>query len=307
MISGQALLHHLYAADSPLYVSFASGDSAAALDCLQSCLALVQSWMSMNKLKLNPDKTEFLFIRKDRQWSKYLTMVPIEIFGIKTNPAKSARNLAVIFDKSFTFPSHISVVCSSVFYRILDIRCICHYLDLDSTIVLATALVSSRLECYNVITLRIRNLNKLHRVQNRLAHLVTKSSPFTRSVSLFCSPHWLPVKFKVLFKIRLLTYKICHEKQPVYLQFQLPATLRCRTLRSNKGTSMLIPRVKTNTGARVFHPCTRLSGVCCHFLSVQPLQLLPSRNISRHISLTRPFPHRRWHARWPVDVMKLLH
>ena len=54
MISGHAIPHHLYADDSQLCVSFASGDSAAALNGLQSCLASVQSWMWMNKLKLEP-------------------------------------------------------------------------------------------------------------------------------------------------------------------------------------------------------------------------------------------------------------
>ena len=57
-----AIPHHLYADDSQLYVSFASGVSTAALNGLQSCLASVQSWMSTNTLKLNPDKTEFLLI-----------------------------------------------------------------------------------------------------------------------------------------------------------------------------------------------------------------------------------------------------
>ena len=60
MISGHAIPHHPYADDSQLYVSFASGDSAAALNGLQSWWASVQSWMSTNKLKLNPDKTKFL-------------------------------------------------------------------------------------------------------------------------------------------------------------------------------------------------------------------------------------------------------
>ena len=96
MISGHAIPHRLYADDSQLYVSFASGDSAAALNGLQSCLVSAQSWMSTNKLKLNPNKTYFLLIRNERQQSKYLSMFPIELFGVKTNPAKSARNLGVI-------------------------------------------------------------------------------------------------------------------------------------------------------------------------------------------------------------------
>ena len=52
-------------------------------------------------------------------------------------------------------------------------------------------------------------------------------------------------------------------------------------------------------------PC--LFGTTCCCLPVQPLQLLPLRNIWRHISLTWPFPHRHQHTRWPVDVMEKCH
>ena len=149
MIFEHAIPNHLYADDSQLYVSFASGDSAAALNGLHSCLASVQSWMSTNKLKLNPDKTEFLLIGNERQRSKYLSMCPIELLGVKTNPAKSARNVSVIFYKNFTFRSHISVVCNSYFFHMRDLRRIRHHLDLDSAKLLATALMSSRLDYCN--------------------------------------------------------------------------------------------------------------------------------------------------------------
>ena len=70
LILGHAIPHHLYADDSQLYISFSSGNSAAALNGLQSYLASVQSWISTNKLKLNPDKTEFLLIGNERQRSQ---------------------------------------------------------------------------------------------------------------------------------------------------------------------------------------------------------------------------------------------
>ena len=50
-----------------------------------------------------------------------------------------------------------------------------------------------------------------------------------------------------------------------------------------------------------------LFGTTCRCLSFQPFQLLPSRNISRQVSLTRPLPHRHWHTRWHVDIMELFH
>ena len=204
-----AIPHHLYAADSQLYVFFASGDSAAALNGLQSCLASVQTWMSTNKLKLNPDKTEFLLIGNERQQVKYLSMFPIELLGVKTNPAKSARNLGVLFDKNFTFRSHISVVCNSCFYHMWDLWRLRHHLDLDSAKLFAAALVSSRLDYCNSLLYGIADidLTRIQRVQNQLARLVTKFPPFTRSIPLLRSLHWLPVRFRIPFKINLLTYK----------------------------------------------------------------------------------------------------
>ena len=55
MICGHAIPHPLYADDSQVYVSFASGDSAAALNGLQSCLASVQSLINWNwtQIRLN--------------------------------------------------------------------------------------------------------------------------------------------------------------------------------------------------------------------------------------------------------------
>ena len=132
MIYGHAVPHHLYVDDRRLHVSFASGDSAAALNGFKSCLASVQSWMSINKVKLNPDKTEFPLIGNKCQCRKFLSMFPSELFGVKTNPAKSARNFEVILDKNVTFCSHVSAVCSSCFYHIWYLRHIHHYLGLDS-------------------------------------------------------------------------------------------------------------------------------------------------------------------------------
>ena len=86
-------------------------------------------------------------------------MFPIELLGVKTNPANSACNLGVIFDKNFTFRSHISVVCKSCFYHMWDLRRIRRHLDLDSVKLLATALVSSRLDYCNSLLYGIADID----------------------------------------------------------------------------------------------------------------------------------------------------
>ena len=176
---------------------------------------------------------------------------------VKSYPAKAARNLGVIFDKNFNFCSHISAICSSCNYHTWDLQRIRPHLDLDSAELLANALVSSRLDYCNSLLSGIAesDLTKLQRVLNRLACVVTKSPPFTGSAPLLRSLHWLPVKYRVHFKICLLTYKAVHEEEPVYLRSLIATSLPSRSLRSNRGITLLVPRIKTNTGARAFSSC----------------------------------------------------
>ena len=163
----------------------------------------------------------------------------------------------MIFDKNFNFRSHISAICSSCIYNIRDLRRIRRHLDLDSAKLLANALVSSRLDYCNSLLSGIAetDLTKLQRVLNRLARVVTKSPPLTRSVPLLHSLHWLPIKYRVHFKICLLTYKALHEEQPVYLRSLIATSLPSHSLRSNRGITLSVPRIKTNTGARAFSSC----------------------------------------------------
>ena len=58
---------HFYADDTQLYVHLSHRNASAAFDTLNRCLQDVKEWMSASKLKLNPDKTEFiLFGSKNR-------------------------------------------------------------------------------------------------------------------------------------------------------------------------------------------------------------------------------------------------
>ena len=67
MISGHSIPNHTYPNDNQQYVSAALGHSAAAgLNGFELSLASVHSWMSMGKLKLNPDKTEFRLIENEQ-------------------------------------------------------------------------------------------------------------------------------------------------------------------------------------------------------------------------------------------------
>ena len=137
-----------------------------------------------------------------------------------------------------------------------DPRSIHRHLDLDSAKLLAIALVSCCLDSCNSRLYAIADiyLIKLQHVQNRLARVVTKSAPFIHRVPLHRSVHWLPIKFRILFKISLLTCKTLHE-QAVYFHSMLAPSFPFHSLRSSKGISLPVPGVKINTCTRAFHCC----------------------------------------------------
>ena len=61
-------------------------------------------------------------------------------------------------------------------------------------------------------------LRRLQLVQNSLCRVVTRSSKFSHITPQLKKLHWLPVRYRVQFKIGLITYKILNQGQPVYLR-----------------------------------------------------------------------------------------
>src|SRR2546425_941446 len=53
---------HLYADGTQLYISFSSSDSSIALASLSHAFDSVYSWLTLNRLSVNPNKTEYLLI-----------------------------------------------------------------------------------------------------------------------------------------------------------------------------------------------------------------------------------------------------
>ena len=61
-------------------------------------------------------------------------------------------------------------------------------------------------------------LRRLQLVQNSLCRVVTRSSKFSHITPRLKKLHLLPVRYRVHFKIGLITYKILNQGQPVYLR-----------------------------------------------------------------------------------------
>ena len=176
--------------------------------------------MFTNKLKLNPDKTEFILIGSKDNCKQLLPHFPINILGNQVSPEQSVKNIWVVFDSNFIFSDHVSQVIKSTKVYARDLYRIRLLLDLKTSVFLANALVSSRLDYCNSLFLSLTGfeLRRLQLVQNSLCRVVTRSSKFSHIIPQLKKFHWLTVRYRVQFKIGLITYKILNQGQPVYLR-----------------------------------------------------------------------------------------
>ena len=103
---------------------------------------------------------------------------------------------------------HIAETYSAAFYYLYNIRRIRKYLTKECTETLIHAFISSSLDYCNSLLFGVPecHLHKLQRVQNVAARLIFQES----ITSLLRSPHWLPVKYRIVFKIILTTFKAIH-------------------------------------------------------------------------------------------------
>ena len=90
-----------HADDTQLYIHLSHKNASSALTKLNACLHDVQEWMSLSKLKLNPEKTEFIVFGSKAQRQKISSHFPVSILGSLFHPVDSVRNLGVWFDADF--------------------------------------------------------------------------------------------------------------------------------------------------------------------------------------------------------------
>ena len=211
---------HFYADDTQLYIHLSHKNASSALAKLNACLRDVQEWMSLSKLKLNPEKTEFIVFGSKAQRQKISSHFPVSILGSLLHPVDSVRNLGVWFDADFSFSEHIKRTCKACFLQMRDLRRIRKYLTSEVAVLAANALVSSRLDYCNSLFRGLSGFNqhKLQSIQNTLARIVTNHRKYAHVTPILQKLHWLPVKYRCIFKTATLVYKFLHSGSPSYFE-----------------------------------------------------------------------------------------
>ena len=246
---------HMYADDTQFYLSFKLQEGTSAVSKLESCIQEVKTWMTNNMLKLNESKTEFLVISKKSRAKSVAHITSIDIGSTPVAAVPSARNIGCVIDTTMNMEAQVNSVIKSCYANIYNISRIRSYITQEAAATLVNAQVTSRLDSFNAILYGLpgTQLHRLQLVQNNAARLVTGTRKPDNISPILKNLHWLPISFRIDYKILLLCFKALHDLAPKYLSDLLNPYKKDRELRSASKSLLDKPKTKLKTyGDRSF-------------------------------------------------------
>ena len=211
--------------------------------------------MTINKLKLNSDKTEIKLFGTKHSLS-CINIPSLNVAGTCVTITEGPiRNLGVMMDSLLSMSSLVGKMIQSACFHIRNIGTVRKMLTESSTKTLVHSLVMSRLDYGNSLLCGVPNelIQRLQRVQNKAARLVTLTSGRAHITPVLKSLHWLPITARVQYKVLLLVYKALAGLAPQYIRELITEHQPVRQLRSSMQGLLKVPRSKLITvGDRAF-------------------------------------------------------
>jgi hypothetical protein len=266
IIKRHGLWNHCYADDTQIFFYCRPDQMASLSGKVSACIAELQSWMAANRLKLNANKTEFVWIASRSRLAQIATDIPpVIINNSVVQPTTVARNLGVYFDDQLNMRQHIANITRLSYFQLRQLRVISRSLTKDALKMLLHAFVFSRLDYCNSLFYGLpdNSISKLQSVQNAAARLFGGLRKFDHVTPILRDHlHWLPIRQRIDFKIATLVYKSLNHLAPEYLLDMIHLAADDPNLSRNRSASngQLIPEPwKTVTyGKRNFYhsaPC----------------------------------------------------
>uniref|UniRef100_A0A8D0BC31 Reverse transcriptase domain-containing protein n=1 Tax=Salvator merianae TaxID=96440 RepID=A0A8D0BC31_SALMN len=239
IIRSYGVSYHQYADDTQLYIS-TPHQFSEAVDVMCRCLEAVRVWMGVNRLRLNPDKTEWLWVLPPKDSA---ICPSITLGGELLTSSEKVCNLGVLLDPQLTLEHHLSAVARGAFAQVRLVHQLRPYLDRESLLTVAHALITSRIDYCNALYmgLPLKSVRRLQVVQNAAARAISGLPRYASVSPTLRELHWLPVSLRTQFKVLVVTYKALHGLGPGYLRDRLLPHVSQRPVRSHRVGLLQVP------------------------------------------------------------------
>jgi len=172
-------------------------------------------------------------------------------------PETVVRDLGTYLDAEMTMNQHVSKIAAASFFHLRRLRQIRRRVGTEATIRLVLVLITSRFDCCNSLLSGApqSTLGVLQRVQNAAARLMFELEPRDHVTDSLIQLHWLPIRWRVQYKLVMLMHGVVVGTCPEYLRTIVePATPSHPGLRlaACSAPKFVVPRLRTTFSERAF-------------------------------------------------------
>ena len=183
----------------------------------------------------------------------------INIGGSVAQLKPIVRDIGVVLDTRLDMAFQVSNVCRSAYYHLFRIAKIRASLTIVACKTLVHALVISRLDYGNALLYGItdRLLHCLEMIQHSAARIIMCIKRHDRQsiTAVLRRLHWLPVKWRINYKIVVLVFRALHGLSPAYLSTLITPYEPSRAPRLTDSALLCVPRHKLERYGRRSFSC----------------------------------------------------
>ena len=184
---------------------------------IKACFIEIKQWMVLNFLKLNDDKTQFMDI------GPYISPIQFLDLGEVIDPVEKAKNLGFIFDHLMNLDAQVNTVSQVCHINQRNLNRIASKLSYELKIQLVHSNILCHIDYCNAVYsgLTEYNLQKLQKIQNNAVRFIfdLHGSKKREHITPYLKRlHFLPVRFRIRYKIALMVFKIINNLAPDYLK-----------------------------------------------------------------------------------------
>ena len=230
----------LYADDCSWYYSFSPlSERSLAIQNVNKCMNEIKTWMEMNYLKVNFDKTDTIFLSNPLYHSVFYDNICCTVLGkeFANDLEKSVKMLGTHLDNNLTMNKMVNECIKTCYFNLKKLGGIRRLLSQDIKLRMVVSYVISRLDYCNALYANISKtrLTKLQKLLNACVRFIFGLTNNTDVYECSKSLHILPVKYRIMYKLCLLVYKTMYGFSPLYLEDKIEerTTINLIFLRSN--------------------------------------------------------------------------
>ena len=238
-----------YADDQQVYKTFKPCDQINTLNIqVVNCFRVIQQWMIDYCLQLNPGKTQILLIAP----ANVLKQVSIRGLQLSSSTCirfvSMAKDLGIKMDEHLTFEHQIKSLKKDCFRLIRNVVKRRFLFSKDQLKLIVNSIIVCKLDYCNALYYGINEylINQLQLVQNAAAKAIVGLNKHDHLGNTLKELHWLPIMYRIKFKVLLLVYKCLNGMGPDYLCSMF------KFANFNHFIYLIEPRVLSHYGERCF-------------------------------------------------------